>query len=500
MKNTNTKQSDIAAPTSHHRPSSPTEAGSVCDGVFCIHPLQTGKPKSNFRLATRPGDFPLLACFRSTQFECLTDGTDMEDRVKRVFKDVWGFEVRPDQLKAVLAALEGKDVFVGMATGKGKSLCFQSIPLCLTEPKLVVVVSPLGALVSDQIHRFQTATGYKGIHLKSAADIRSFREIPDKDVRLDLDRAEAQLLQFGGAFEALYEAPNRNRRQLIKTTYTVYHLCLQNTLPQTGGNSVGGTPTQDDEWLTISLTRLTMEDRQQLLGQWLSKKHICDQHLLKEEFPLVDGFRDTNFSSCRPVPAMAECIQMHHIGDHWAVSCTQEIKTGVSVYGSMYTTVGIGVSETKISDRRTPTLTSQWPSCTDATICRLDDRSSPIISIRSDIWRLVNDKISTKHQAGDDRLTLPTCEWLLGDDILQKVEEIDKAGKTVEKVYKDPKPDKRRVKDGTWRPVVNLKPLNQYVVADHFKMEGTKKVQSLLQPNDWMATLDIKDAYFHQST
>ncbi|KAI8513653.1 hypothetical protein Bbelb_079770 [Branchiostoma belcheri] len=74
----------------------------------------------------------------------------MEDRVKRVFKDVWGFEVRPDQLKAVLAALEGKDVFVGMATGKGKSLCFQSIPLCLTEPKLVVVVSPLRALVSDQ--------------------------------------------------------------------------------------------------------------------------------------------------------------------------------------------------------------------------------------------------------------------------------------------------------------------------------------------------------------
>ncbi|KAI8500761.1 hypothetical protein Bbelb_215790 [Branchiostoma belcheri] len=117
-----------------------------------------GNQNSNFRLATRPGDFPLLACFRSTQFECLTDGTDMEDRVKRVFKDVWGFEVRPDQLKAVLAALGGKDVFVGMATGKGKSLCFQSIPLCLTEPKLVVVVSPLRALVhypSFQRHGLQ---------------------------------------------------------------------------------------------------------------------------------------------------------------------------------------------------------------------------------------------------------------------------------------------------------------------------------------------------------
>ncbi|KAI8516337.1 hypothetical protein Bbelb_049180 [Branchiostoma belcheri] len=38
--------------------------------------------------------------------------------------------------------------------------------------------------------------------------------------------------------------------------------------------------------------------------------------------------------------------------------------------------------------------------------------------------------------------------------------------------------------------------VNQYVVADHFKMEGMKKVQSLLQPNDWMATLDIKDALY----
>ncbi|KAI8516526.1 hypothetical protein Bbelb_051070 [Branchiostoma belcheri] len=45
-----------------------------------------------------------------------------------------------------------------------------------------------------------------------------------------------------------------------------------------------------------------------------------------------------NIPSCLPVPAMSECIQMHHIGDRWAVSCTQEGKTGVTVYGCMYTT------------------------------------------------------------------------------------------------------------------------------------------------------------------
>ncbi|KAI8516242.1 hypothetical protein Bbelb_048230 [Branchiostoma belcheri] len=94
-----------------------------------------------------------------------------------------------------------------------------------------------------------------------------------------------------------------------------------------------------------------MEDRQQLLGQWLSEKHICDQHLLIKEFPLVDDFRDTVIlvSSCLPVPVMAKCIQMHHIGDHWAVSCTQEIKTEVTVYGSMYTTVGMSLRRQLVS-------------------------------------------------------------------------------------------------------------------------------------------------------
>ncbi|XP_078616244.1 uncharacterized protein LOC144884664 [Branchiostoma floridae x Branchiostoma japonicum] len=52
-------------------------------------------------------------------------------------------------------------------------------------------------------------------------------------------------------------------------------------------------------------------------------------------------------------------------------------------------------------------------------------------------------------------------------------------------------------KSGGWRPVVNLKPLNQYVLAPHFKMEGLQDLKSLIRPGDWMASLDIQDAYFH---
>jgi len=51
-------------------------------------------------------------------------------------------------------------------------------------------------------------------------------------------------------------------------------------------------------------------------------------------------------------------------------------------------------------------------------------------------------------------------------------------------------------KDGSFRPVVNLKPLNQFMTKCHFKMEGINMLKDLLLRNDWMASLDLKDAYF----
>ena len=50
-------------------------------------------------------------------------------------------------------------------------------------------------------------------------------------------------------------------------------------------------------------------------------------------------------------------------------------------------------------------------------------------------------------------------------------------------------------KDGSFRPVVNLKPLNQSIAKAHFKMEGINMLKDLLLENDWMASIDLKDAY-----
>jgi superfamily II DNA helicase RecQ len=69
-------------------------------------------------------------------------------------------EFRPGQREAVQAALDGRDSLVVMPTGGGKSLCYQLPALAGdSDPSrpLVVVVSPLIALMADQLRRLETA-------------------------------------------------------------------------------------------------------------------------------------------------------------------------------------------------------------------------------------------------------------------------------------------------------------------------------------------------------
>ena len=51
-------------------------------------------------------------------------------------------------------------------------------------------------------------------------------------------------------------------------------------------------------------------------------------------------------------------------------------------------------------------------------------------------------------------------------------------------------------KDGTHKPVIDLRMLNRYIRKEHFKMEGVHLIKALLQEGDWMVKIDLKDAYF----
>ncbi len=73
-----------------------------------------------------------------------------------LLKQYFGFtSFRPLQEEIIRDSLAGKDVFALLPTGGGKSLCFQ-LP-ALTRTGLTVVVSPLIALMKDQVDALQAA-------------------------------------------------------------------------------------------------------------------------------------------------------------------------------------------------------------------------------------------------------------------------------------------------------------------------------------------------------
>ena len=54
----------------------------------------------------------------------------------------------------------------------------------------------------------------------------------------------------------------------------------------------------------------------------------------------------------------------------------------------------------------------------------------------------------------------------------------------------------REKKDGSFRMILNLKNLNVCVEKIHFKLENLNDAISLMKPNCYFASLDLKDAYY----
>jgi ATP-dependent DNA helicase RecQ len=98
---------------------------------------------------------------------------------------------RPGQREAVQAALDGRDSLVVMPTGGGKSLCYQ-LP-AMADIGLVVVVSPLIALMSDQLRRLEEAGVRAAMLASGMADGHNesrLREIEAGEIQLVLAAPE----------------------------------------------------------------------------------------------------------------------------------------------------------------------------------------------------------------------------------------------------------------------------------------------------------------------
>ena len=110
-----------------------------------------------------------------------------------LLKQYFGFaSFRPLQEEIIRDSLAGKDVFALLPTGGGKSLCFQ-LP-ALARNGLTVVVSPLIALMKDQVDALQAA-GVTATFLNSS---------------LNADESRKRLRGLhNGEFKLLYVAPER---------------------------------------------------------------------------------------------------------------------------------------------------------------------------------------------------------------------------------------------------------------------------------------------------
>ena len=70
--------------------------------------------------------------------------------------------LRDKQKEAILGFMKGRDVFVSLPTGSGKSLCYSILPKVFDRARkkksssIVIVVSPLIALMKDQVQSLAT--------------------------------------------------------------------------------------------------------------------------------------------------------------------------------------------------------------------------------------------------------------------------------------------------------------------------------------------------------
>jgi bloom syndrome protein len=92
-----------------------------------------------------------------------------------IIKDIWRenrrifghHSFRKGQEEVIQHAVQGRDVFVLMPTGGGKSLCYQ-LPACCC-PGLAVIISPLLSLIQDQVASLKK-NGVRAEFLNSSQD------------------------------------------------------------------------------------------------------------------------------------------------------------------------------------------------------------------------------------------------------------------------------------------------------------------------------------------
>ncbi|WP_158169779.1 RecQ family ATP-dependent DNA helicase [Mycolicibacterium smegmatis] len=133
----------------------------------------------------------------------LVEGEDPTPKFIEAAEKLFGVtSLHPKQLEVMRAIAEGKDILAVLPTGFGKSICFQLPALLAPESRATVVVSPLVALIKDQVNDLR---GRRGIR-----PVQGITGTTSRVVQTEILRDTAN-----GQVRLLYVSPERLARDPI---------------------------------------------------------------------------------------------------------------------------------------------------------------------------------------------------------------------------------------------------------------------------------------------
>lgn len=119
-------------------------------------------------------------------------------RIEQAAQQLFGFDrLLPGQVETMACVLRGEDVLTVLPTGGGKSLCYQ-LPALLAETGLTLVISPLIALMKDQLDSLPETLRSRATTINS--------NLEGDELRWRLEQA------MEGTYRLLYAAPERLRQ------------------------------------------------------------------------------------------------------------------------------------------------------------------------------------------------------------------------------------------------------------------------------------------------
>ena len=127
-----------------------------------------------------------------------------------ILREYWGYDAfRPLQKEIIQSVLDGKDTMALLPTGGGKSICFQ-VPALMLDG-LTLVISPLIALMRDQVHNLNK----RGIAATFINSSMGFKQIDRK-----LQNA------INGRYKFLYLAPERLKTDMFSMRLAKLNISL----------------------------------------------------------------------------------------------------------------------------------------------------------------------------------------------------------------------------------------------------------------------------------